>query len=392
VPTYLTPGVFTEFAPPRSLAVAEGAPTSVAAFAGVAPGGPVNSPMRLTSWVQFERIFGDPANPDDGPFVWEAYLAHAVFGFFANGGQICWVVRVESPEELLGRRDRTGIGAFVPIDEVTMVCAPDIALLADADGLSFREAQAALIAHCEWAGDRIAILDSPPGLDPQSVLEWRMNEAGYDSRYATLYWPWIEVMDPLTNRPLRVPPSGHLAGTWARSDRRRGIHKAPANERVLGAHALGFTVTAAEQGALNKVGVNCLRAFPARGIRTWGARTLSSDPEWRYVNHPRFVAYVSESLTEAISWAAFEPNDASLRVQLRIAAESFLTGLWRDGALVGSRPDEAFVVRCDEAINPPEQVSAGHVVVEVGIALVRPAEFVIFRLSQTGASPTDVAG
>jgi phage tail sheath protein FI len=388
MPAYLTPGVYAEEVPQRTLAPVEGAPTSVAAFIGVAPGGPIDTPIRITNWARFQMTFGDPNWPDAGAFADGMHLAHAVFGFFANGGQVCWVVRVQSLREL-GVERRRGIDALTSVDEVTMVAAPDLVALAD-DPLAFVERQVQLIAHCEAAGDRMAILDPPPDLWPEDVRDWRMSVAGHDSRHATLYWPWIEVMDPITQRPVLVPPSGHIAGTWARSDLRRGIHKAPANEPILGAHAPAFTVTVAEQGSLNSVGINCLRVFPGRGIRAWGARTLSSDPEWRYINHRRFVAYVSEALAETIRWATFEPNDPSLWVQLRIAAGSFLTRLWRDGALVGATPEEAFTVRCDEVLNPPETVEAGQVVVEVGLALVRPAEFLVFRLSQSGASPTDV--
>ena len=144
-----------------------------------------------------------------------------------------------------------------------------------------------------------------------------MNTAGYDSKMAALYYPWIEVMDPLTNRPMMVPPSGHVAGVWCRTDGTRGVHKAPANEVIMGANGLGFQVTHAEQGGLNKVGINCIRAFPGRGIRIWGARTLSSDPEWRYINVRRLFNFVAESIMEGTQWGVFEPNDQRLWKQLR---------------------------------------------------------------------------
>jgi hypothetical protein len=217
---------------------------------------------------------------------------------------------------------------------------------------------------------------------PQDVLDWRMNDAGYDSKYAALYWPWIEVMNPLTNKPLTIPPSGHIAGVWCRTDATRGVHKAPANEVTLGANSVAFQITHAEQGSLNKAGINCIRAFPGRGIRVWGARTLSSDPEWRYINVRRLFNYVSESIMQGTQWSVFEPNDQKLWIQLRIAASSFLTRTWREGALFGSSPEQAFFVKCDEETNPPDVIEAGQVVCEIGIAPVKPAEFVIFRLSQ----------
>ena len=211
-----------------------------------------------------------------------------------------------------------------------------------------------MIAHCENAGDRMAILDAPPDLLPQEILEWRMNTAGYDSKMAALYYPWIEVMDPLTNRPMMIPPSGHVAGVWCRTDGTRGVHKAPANEVVMGANGLGFQVTHAEQGGLNKVGINCIRAFSGRGIRIWGARTLSSDPEWRYINVRRLFNFVAESIMEGTQWSVFEPNDERLWKQLEISASNFLRRVWSDGALFGSDPSQAFYVKCDAETNPPE--------------------------------------
>ena len=280
---------------------------------------------------------------------------------------------------------REGMGALAGVDEITMVCVPDLMALADGDDTKLRDQQGKLIAHCEMAGDRMAILDAPPDMIPQDVHEWRMKTAGYDSKYATLYWPWLEVMDPLTNRPLMVPPSGHVAGVWARTDNTRGVHKAPANEVVLGVNGLAFQITHEEQGALNQSGINCIRSFPGRGIRIWGARTLSSDPEWRYLNVRRLFNYLSESIIEGTQWAVFEPNDERLWIRLRIAVGSFLTRTWREGALFGATPEEAFYVKCDAETNPPDVIDAGQVVIEVGIAPVKPAEFVIFRISQYSA-------
>ena len=231
------------------------------------------------------------------------------------------------------------MGSLAAIDEVTMVCAPDLMMLAaDGSDAQVRDVQGKMIAHCEGAKDRIAILDPPPGLLPQEVLEWRMNTAGYDSKFATLYYPWLEVMDPLTRQPMMVPPSGHMAGVWARTDSTRGVHKAPANEVVLGVNGLGFQITHEEQGGLNRSGINCVRSFPGRGIRVWGARTLSSDPEWRYLNVRRLFNYVSESIMEGTQWAVFEPNDERLWIRLRISVASFLTRTWREGALFGATP------------------------------------------------------
>jgi phage tail sheath protein FI len=276
---------------------------------------------------------------------------------------------------------RRGMGGLAALDEVTMVVMPDIMNL-NGDGAQMRDLQGKMIAHCEIAGDRMAILDAPADLLPQDVLEWRMNTAGYDSKMAALYYPWIEVMDPLTRRPMMMPPSGHIAGVWCRVDDTRGVHKAPANEVILGANGLSFQVTHAEQGALNKSGINCIRSFPGRGIRIWGARTLSSDPEWRYINVRRLFNYISESIMEGTQWSVFEPNDQRLWTSLRISASNFLNRTWRSGALFGATPAQAYYVKCDAETNPPEVIEAGQVVCEIGIAPVKPAEFVIFRLSQ----------
>ena len=470
--------------------------------------------MRISNWTQFAKLFGDPNEPDNGPFMEGAYLAHSVYGFFQNGGTMCWVVRVgkedaqakpvaalpaaadkgveafraealpgvdgqvsvqieeepsagegadktykisvsagsakeeheglslkkgksnlatkvnassklikivetgaslpeaqrgpaagsytlsapaQDPGDLKAKdfegdvARRQGMGSLAAVDEITMVCMPDAMTLLNGDDVALRDLQGKMIAHCENAGDRMAILDAPPDMLPQDILDWRMNTAGYDSKFATLYYPWIEVMDPLSNQPMLVPPSGHVAGVWCRTDSTRGVHKAPANEVVMGTNGLGFQVTQAEQGGLNKVGINCIRSFPGRGIRIWGARTLSSDPEWRYINVRRLFNYIAESIMEGTQWSVFEPNDQRLWTSLKIAVTNFLTRTWQQGALFGGTPNEAFYVKCDAETNPPEVIEAGQVICEIGICPVKPAEFVVFRLSQFAAGgPAEV--
>jgi phage tail sheath protein FI len=231
-------------------------------------------------------------------------------------------------------------------------------------------------------GDRVAILDPPPGLNAQQVREWRTDKARYDSKYATLYWPWVKVFDPLQGQAAFVPPSGHLAGIWARSDDTRGVHKAPANEVIRGAIDLELLITRGEHDQLNPQGINCVRAFPGRGIRVWGARTLSSDPAWRYLNVRRLFNYIEESILEGTQWVVFEPNDMALWERVKRTINAFLVRVWRDGALFGATPQEAFYVKCDAETNPSEVIDAGQLVVEIGIAPVKPAEFVIFRIAQ----------
>ncbi len=280
--------------------------------------------------------------------------------------------------------DRTGFGGLEAVDTVTMVAVPDLmaAYLAgriDRDGV--RAVQTAMIAHCELMGDRMAILDPLPDLNPQQVREWRMNEAGYDSKFAALYWPWLKVMGP-DGRTMAIPPSGHLAGIWARNDATRGVHKAPANEVVRGAIGVGLALTSAEQDNLNPVGVNCIRAFPGRGIRVWGARTLSSDPSWRYINVRRLYNYVESSVRLGTQWVVFEPNDKTLWERVIRTLRSFLFTVWQDGALFGDTMEQAFYVKCDDETNPSESIEIGRLVCEVGMAVVKPAEFVVFRLAQ----------
>lgn len=296
------------------------------------------------------------------------------------------VPRQVAPDDFVGDvADRTGFGGLEAVDEITMVLVPDLMSqyqrgLIDLEAV--KAVQLAMIAHCELMGDRMAILDSPPDLSPQQVKEWRVDVAGYDSKYAALYYPWIKVFDPASGTNKFVPPAGHMAGVWARNDGTRGVHKAPANEVVRGAISLQTQLTKAEQELLNPIGINCIRSFPGRGIRIWGARTLSSDPAWRYLNVRRLFNYLEESILNGTQWVVFEPNDDALWARVRRTISSFLVTEWRKGALFGLTPDEAFYVKCDRETNPAETIDLGQVLCEVGIAPVKPAEFVIFRLAQ----------
>ncbi|MDT0396476.1 MULTISPECIES: phage tail sheath family protein [Streptomyces] len=508
MPTYLTPGVYVEEVQSGARPI-EGVGTAVAAFVGFAEKGPFHAPTLVTSWDQYSQLFGG--------FTEGTYLAHAVYGYFSNGGGAAYVVRIggsaedtsapaagsgngrqrgsdravqpvelggfliaakpgvtgvsvevadadgENPPEdrfkVLVRRGeqvvetyeastrknvkgylvtqaraselievteqrgagtakpaagtvavpdapaapaataarldpseyvgdagaRTGFGGLETIDEITMVAVPDLMgayQRGDIDAEGVRTVQLAVISHCEQMGDRVAVLDSPPGLSAQQVRTWRNDEAGYDSRYATLYYPWVRVFDPALGRNTTVPPSGHVAGVWARSDAERGVHKAPANEVIRGAVDLELRLSKGEQDLLNPIGVNCVRAFPGRGIRIWGARTLSSDPAWRYLNVRRLFNYLEESILLGTQWVVFEPNDDRLWSSIRRNVTAFLQEEWRRGALFGRTADEAFYVKCDRDNNPQESIDQGRVVCEIGVAPVKPAEFVVFRLAQ----------
>jgi len=287
---------------------------------------------------------------------------------------------------------RTGISGLMIADEVTMVVCPDLVTAATKNGHFdldlFKAVQTAMITHCELAGNRMAILDPPPNMNAQEVKEWRTDKAMYDSKYAALYYPWVKVPNPLAgaasngDKIITIPASGHLAGIWARNDNARGVWKAPANEVIRGVVDVANKVTTGEQDLLNPIGVNCIRPFGVRGIRVWGARTLSSDPAWRYISVRRLFNFVEDSILVGTQWVVFEPNDMDLWERVKRTINAFLLGLWRQGALFGATPDEAFYVKCDAETNPPESVDEGKLVVEIGIAPVKPAEFVIFRISQ----------
>jgi hypothetical protein len=302
------------------------------------------------------------------------------------------VANISSGEIVGDASERTGLSGFEITDDVTMVCAPDLMALFQANVLSMegvKAVQLAIIAHCEKMKDRFAILDCPPGFKPQQMKDWRMNDAGYDTKYGAVYYPWIKVADPSGEKEsILVPPSGYMAGIYARSDTERGVHKAPANEVIRGAMATEMLITKGEQDILNPIGVNCIRSFPGRGIRVWGARTLSSDASWRYINVRRLFNYVEKSIQMGTQWIVFEPNDADLWARIRRDISAFLGTVWASGALFGATPAQAFYVKCDEETNPPAVRDLGQVVIEIGMAPVKPAEFVIFRISQWASGST----
>ncbi|MEA2620223.1 MAG: uncharacterized protein QOC97_996, partial [Chloroflexota bacterium] len=285
---------------------------------------------------------------------------------------------------------RSGINGLSIADEVTMVVVPDLITAATKDdgtvdlGL-WKAVQTSLISHCELQGNRMAVLDAPPGMTPQQIKEWRSEVAMYDSAFAAFYYPWIKVENPAgTNgdREMFIPPSGHVAGVWARTDESRGVWKAPANDTIRGCLDVERNITKNEQSLLNPIGINCIRPFGTRGIRIWGARTLASDTDWRYINVRRLFNMVETTIMDGTQWAVFEPNDVKLWEGVSRTLSGFLQGLWQAGALFGASADQAFYVKCDAETNPPQSIDEGKLVVEVGLAPVKPAEFVIFRISQ----------
>jgi phage tail sheath protein FI len=270
---------------------------------------------------------------------------------------------------------KNALEAFEAIDEIALVAVP---------GATSDAARKTITDHCQKPGvqDRFASLDAP--LKPQSVTSDAIKGETGTSDYGALYYPWIMVADPVSKSALAVPPSGHIAGLYARVDAMRGVYKAPANEVLLGALATVRPVSRAEQAGLNPDGVNVLRVFNG-SVTVWGARTLASgsgNSEFQYINVRRLFLFMRESIEQGTQWVVFEPNAAPLWAKIRRNVTAFLTTLWNEGALFGATPAEAFYVRCDETTNPPEVRELGQVVTEIGVAVVRPAEFVVFRVSQ----------
>jgi phage tail sheath protein FI len=280
-------------------------------------------------------------------------------------------------QELLGRG--RGLAAIEAVDEVSLLLAPDD-VRRDPEDLSNVTEQ--LINQCERLRERFAVVSATRG-------ETDVNGLGTprDTSFAAFYYPWIEVYDPVSRRPILVPPAGYVAGLIARTDIERGVHKAPANEVVRDAVNLEFPITKGMQDILNPKGVNCIRDFRSdgRGIRLWGARTMSSDPQWKYVNVRRLFLFVEESIEEGSQWVVFEPNDEPLWAQVRRAIGNFLVRVWKSGALMGQTQEEAFFVKCDRTTMTQDDLDNGRLVCYIGIAPVKPAEFVIFRFSQKTA-------
>lgn len=395
MPQYLSPGVYVEEVPSGSAPIA-GVGTSTAGFIGQvandvtmppqpgkfqtdaagdlvldADGNPIpvpyvvaaeGVPQLITGWEQFKTRFGDFQ-------AGNKTLAHAVYGFFNNGGTRCWLTRLTDASDATDVT--SALQRFEAIDEIAIVAVP---------GALNAAVQGALLDHCENMGDRFAILD---GQRTATLTPAAIQGTVRDSNYAALYFPWIQVYDPVTSANDTIPPSGHMAGIYARVDSERGVHKAPANEAIRGALGLEALLSKSDQDGLNPDGINIIRDLNG-AIRVWGARTLGGDAngEWKYVNVRRLFLFLRESIDEGTQWVVFEPNTLELWAKIVRNVSAFLTNVWRAGALFGATPQEAFFVKCDAETNPPEVRDLGQVVTVIGVAVVKPAEFVIFRISQ----------
>ncbi len=320
------------------------------------------------------------------------------------------------PDDFVGNEaDRSGFSGLEELEDVNMVAVPDLMAgvyrretipgsdqsvevvnLDERKKEQILNLQSMLISWCERMGDRMAILDPLPGLNPQEMRDTTMGAPfSSDRGQAAIYYPWVKVLDqvnPQSKSSVYCPPAGHIAGVWARVGSERGVHKAPANESLRGAVALEWNVSKREQEILNPNGINCIRSFPGTGIRIWGARTLATvgNPSWKYVNVRRIFNYIEKSIERGTQWVVFEPNDYDLWQRVRRNVSAFLTVCWREGMLFGRTPEEAFFVKCDRETNPQETVDLGRLYCEIGVNPVKPAEFVIFRIGQwSGGSETN---
>jgi len=273
----------------------------------------------------------------------------------------------------------TGLKALEAINDISIIAAPALAALAPDEA---RAGVALLQEHVEHMRYRVAVIDSGQG---QGLADVRAFRAGFDSKCMALYYPWLRGRDPIARKEILLPPSGFVAGIFARSDTERGVWKAPANEAVNGAIGPERVLGQAEQEVLNPEGINCLRLIDGRGTRLWGARTLSSDPEWKYVNVARYLAYLEHSIDRGIQWVVFDRNDPALWSRVRGMIEDFLFNEWRKGALLGDKPEKALLVRCDLTTMSRSDLDNGRLICLVGVAAIKPAEFIIFRIAQKTA-------
>jgi uncharacterized protein len=439
VPNYLAPGVYVEEIPGGPRAIGQINP-SIAGFVGVAPdrSARVDETTVLDNWTQFVDAYVGDATEG-------THLANAVYGFFNNGGGRCYVVNIGEGTSLVGTAAHpTGLRNFEAIDDIAIVVAtgytdPDshaaliehcehplrqdrVAVLdvvddygndvgaltrvatsgvpdrrgrtpgsggardgatAEAEGAEAEgaEAEGAEAEGAEAEGAEAETAAAPA--DDRGAGERAAGPLRSQKGYATAYTPWLVLPDAVSGKKVVQPPSGHIAGVWARVDGSRGVHKAPANEGINGVSDLTRRISRGEQEVLNPAGINCIRYFAGEGIRIWGAKTLSTDAEWKYLNVRRTVNLIKESIEEGTRWAVFEPNRDELWRSLRRDVSDFLTRVWRDGALFGATPEQAFFVKIDEENNPAWARDLGQLNITIGLAPVRPAEFVIFKIMQT---------
>ncbi len=359
-----------------SAAPIAGEEIGTAGFVGVAAQGPFDTPTLVTSYGEFVSAFGSSTLGLSNP-----WLAPSVAGFFTNGGHDLYVVRVSADDDAsligddLGPGSRTGLQALLEVDAISVVAIP---------GSSSQVVQAAMIAHCENAGDRMALLDPSVSANVEVVLAQRAG-LGSDKGYAALYFPWVEAAP--AGELLMLPPSGFVAGHYASND--------PPDSPVgilATATDVSHSITNAEQDLLTPAGVNAIRFFSGQGVRIWGARTIASDPEWIYVSVRRTALYLEESITRSTQWLVFEPNEAALWATLRSDVENFLHDLWVDNWFQGATPGDAYFVRCGLGTTMTQtDIDEGRTIILFAFAPIRPAEFVVIEVAHQRSSLTSAA-
>ncbi|HUS09309.1 MAG TPA: phage tail sheath subtilisin-like domain-containing protein, partial [Pyrinomonadaceae bacterium] len=325
---------------------------------------------RLINSENVEVTLADPPTPSPPPNNVPAVIVATPL---ANGSN-------DDVSQIQTSHYRAGIDTLERIDEVNILCVPD---------RTDQDIQAYMIAHCEKMQDRFAILDPVRNATPSNGIVTQRGLVNSDGGYAALYYPWVVITNPVAEGRITIPPSGHIAGLYARTDNNRGVHKAPANDTLRGVLALERTLNDDEQGPLNEIGVNVIRSFPGIGIRVWGARTIAPRDvtQWRYINVRRLLLFIEESIQEGTRFAVFEPNELSLWGKVNRQVTDFLTRVWRDGALFGATAEQAFRVRVDEELNPPSVRQLGQLVIEVVLFPTTPAEFIVFRIIQQPGGP-----
>ncbi|GAA0435963.1 hypothetical protein Acor_55440 [Acrocarpospora corrugata] len=359
------PGVYVEEVTPAGPIT--GAGTSVAAFIGTTTRLPADAqlglPVPVTTWTAYTSAFDD--------YKSGLQLPYAVRGFYDNGGGLAYIVPVKDPVAGLdGALDQ-----LTRLPDISLVCLP---------GVIDPAVQAKVLTHCDTMGDRIAILDGAPDktpITPTGALQKQRSALKSANGFGALYWPWIVILDPDDPASkISVPPSGHVAGIMVRCDDKVGVHRAPANEMIRGAVDLDYLLNDVEQGVLNHNKINAIRRFPGGPPLVWGARTLTDSVPWQYVNVRRLVCYIEDSIREGVRWAVFAPNNIALWKGLERSITDFLTRVWEAGALFGASAKEAFYVKITEELNPPDIQAKGQVVIEIGVAPTRPAEFIVLQI------------
>lgn len=348
----------------------EGVPTSTAAFVGTFHAGPLARAERLTSVAELERNFGK-LNSDTG---------HAIQQFFANGGRTCWAVRVKASHTSVQKVAAltTGMRALDQVNAFSLLCIPETSEL---DVSAASEFIVSAEPFCEQRR-AFLLVDAPQILKkPNDLLAWLNEPPSLRHRNAALYYPRVKVPDPThTHRHHLVAASGTMAGVIARIDETRGVWKSPAGAELKDVSDLEYPLTEPENELLNRNGVSCLRELPNRGIVCWGARTLSEDPEWKYVPIRRLALFLEDSIERGLQWAVFEPNNQALWARVRRCVGDFLQTVWRAGAFQGNTPDKAYFVKCDEQTMTQADIDSGKLNLIVGFAPLKPSEFVILRI------------